>query len=409
LNRLAWLVALALAGGTAGYAEEARRTVFVVHTAGGADYRGSLRELNADWSVRVGDGGEGTQVAGPDVVSARRLGVPLPPMPAGEHVVFANGDRLPVTRLHLAGEKLRGRCPDLGGAEIEMPLGAVAVWWRTAPEAARAPDQFLRRLLTRDRKHDAVYLLNGDVLEGVLDTLDDKKVTLEVAKKTVATDLARVAALALSTEPTAGHRPKGLHARLTLEGGARLTLASAECRDGVAVQAKTAFGAPVRIPLGRVVALDWLGGRTVYLSDLKPVGFEEPLPYLGPDSVRWPPVADGSVDERDLRTGGSTYAKGVGMHSPGRLRYSLGGAYNHFEAVVGLDDKTGRRGSVLVRVLGDGKPLDIGFAGELTAKNGPVRLQANVSGVKELTLEVEVGRGGNVQDHVDWGDARLTR
>jgi hypothetical protein len=151
LNRLAWLVALALAGGTAGTAEEARRTVFVVHTAGGADLRGSLRELNADWSVRVGDGGEGTRVAGPDVVSVRRLGVPLPAMPAGEHVVFANGDRLPVTPLRLAGEKLRGRCPDLGGAEVEVPLGAVAVWWRTAPEAVRAPDQILRRLLAKDR------------------------------------------------------------------------------------------------------------------------------------------------------------------------------------------------------------------------------------------------------------------
>lgn len=389
-------------------ADEARHPVFVVHTADGADRRGPLRGLKADWSLRVDDGTAGTPLAGPDVVSARRSGVPLPPFPDGEHLVLTNGDRLPVTGLRLDGEKLRGHCPDLD-ADVELPLSAVAVWWRAAPDAATAPDRFLHRLSTRERKRDAAYLRNGDVVEGVLDALDDKAVSMEVEKKTVATDLARVAALALASEPSEAPRPKGLHARLTLEGGARLTLASAECPDGVSLRAVTTFGATLRLPLGRVVALDWLGGRTVYLSDLKPAGFDEPLPYLGVGGLRWPPVADGSVDERDLRLGGSTYAKGVGMHAPGRIRYRLGGAYRRFEAVVGLDDRTGRRGSVRVRVLGDGRPLDVGFSSELTAKTGPARLRADVAGVKELTLEVEIGRGGNVQDHVDWADARVIK
>jgi hypothetical protein len=403
------LAFMALAFGTARPAEHARPGVFVVHTADGVDHSGVLHELSVDWSLRVGEGGEGTKVAGPDVVSVRRLGVPLPPMPRGEHIVFANGDRLPVARLRLAGEKLRGECPDLRGSELEVPLGAVAVWWRAGPENARAPDQFIHRLLARERKRDAIYLLNGDVSEGVLDGLDATKASLEVEKKSVAVDLARVAAVALSSEPVPGLKPKGLHARLTLDDGARLTIRSAECPDGLTLRGTTAFGATFEVPLDRVVALDLLGGRSLYLSDLKPAGAEEPLPYLGPDSVRWPLVADGSVDERDLRTGGSTYAKGIGTHSPARVRYALAGAYRRFEAVVGLDDKTGRRGSVRIRVLGDGRPLDLGFADELTAKTGPVRLQADVSGVKELTLEVGVGRGGNVQDHVDWADARVIK
>jgi hypothetical protein len=401
------LPALAAATGLARPAEDARRAVFVVHTAGGADLRGSLRELSTDWSLRVGDGGDGSRVAGPDVVSARRQGLAQPPMPSGEHLALANGDRLPISGVRLDGEKLRGRCPDFGGAEVEVPLAAVAVWWRAAPEGVDAPDRFLRRLVATDRKSDAVYLLNGDVLEGVLDALDDKKVSLTVENKALATDLTRVAALAPSSEQVSGLRPKGLHARVTFDGGARLTLALAECTDGLALRGTAAFGASLRVPLGRVVALDWLGGRAVYLSDLKPAGFEEPLPYLGTDSVRWSPVTDGSVDGRDLRLGGSTYAKGVGMHSPGRLRYALGGEYRRFEAVVGLDDRTGRRGSVRVRVLGDGRALDARFSDELTANNGPVSLAADVTGVKELTLEVDVGRGGNVQDHVDWADARV--
>jgi NPCBM/NEW2 domain-containing protein len=408
---LSWLALAALACtiGPARPAEEAKRTIFVVHSATGADHRGSLRELNADWSLRVGDGGEGTRIAGADVVSARRLGAALPAMPGGEHLVFANGDRLPITRLRLDGEKFHGRCPDFGGAEIEAPLATVAVWWRADPESIAEPDHFLRGLLAKDRKSDALYLLNGDVLEGVLESLDDKKVSLEVDKKSVSTDLTRVAALALSSESSVGLRPKGLHARLTLDGGARLTLASAECRDGLALRGTTVFGAPLRVPLGRVVALDWLGGRTVYLSDLKPVGIEELFPYLGTDSIHWPPVADGSVAKRDLRLGGSTYAKGVGMQSSWKIRYNLAGNFRRFEAVAGLDDKTGRQGSVRLRVLGDGRPLNIGFDEELTAKNGPVQLRADVTGVKELTLEVDIGRGGIVQDHLNWGDARVIR
>jgi len=395
------------AGGYVRPSEEARRSLFVVRTADGAEPRGTLRELAADWSLRLADGGDGTRIAGRDVVSVRRVGVPLPPMPGGDHLVLANGDRLPLVGLRLDGEKLRGRCPDFGGVELEIPLAAVALWWRTAPDGMRAPDQFLRRILAADRKRDALYLLNGDVFEGALDSLNDKQVSLEIDKRSVATDLSRVAAVALGSEPAAAASPKGLHARLTLDGGTRLTLASADCPDGLALRGTTTFGAAVRVPLGRVVALDSLGGRAVYLSDLKPAGFDEPLPYLGGDSIRWPPIVDGSVDERDLRVGGSTYAKGIGMHSSGRLRYNLRGAYRRFEAVIGLDDKTGRRGSVRIRVLGDGRPLDVGFADELTAKNGPVRLQADVTGVQELTLAVDAGRGGNVQDHVDWADARV--
>ena len=58
----------------------------------------------------------------------------------------------------------------------------------------------------------------------------------------------------------------------------------------------------------------------------------------------------------DLRLAGSTYDKGIGLHSESRLTYALNRNYQWFESLVGLDDQTGRRGSVLIEVLVDGKP-----------------------------------------------------
>ena len=118
---------------------------------------------------------------------------------------------------------------------------------------------------------------------------------------------------------------------------------------------------------------------------------------------------DGNVAEHDLAVGGSTYDKGISLHSHGRLSYRLAGPYRRFEALVGLDDKDGRDGSVRVRVLADGKVLDLGAERELTARSGPLAISVPVEGVRELSLEVQFGALGDVQDVVDWVDARLVK
>jgi hypothetical protein len=123
-------------------------------------------------------------------------------------------------------------------------------------------------------------------------------------------------------------------------------------------------------------------------------------------------VADGSVAGRDLRLGGSTYDKGLGMHSESRLTYTLDGGYRRFEAVVGLDEQTGRGGRVRIQVLVDGRPQALGWDKELTLADGPRAVRVDLTGARELTLVVAFrngGRGPDAQDHVNWGDARLIR
>ena len=71
-------------------------------------------------------------------------------------------------------------------------------------------------------------------------------------------------------------------------------------------------------------------------------------------------MRDGSAAGLDLRLAGSTYDKGIGLHSHSRLSYAVPRDCRRFEALVGLDDRAGRRGSGRIRVLADGKPLDLG-------------------------------------------------
>ncbi|MGH9675741.1 MAG: NPCBM/NEW2 domain-containing protein [Candidatus Acidiferrum sp.] len=380
----------------------------VVRTTNGTELRGVLQSLKSDGTLSVAVDSKAQQIAGDNVVTLRQVAQKLPPFPVGEQAVLVNGDRFPVEGVGLEGDKLRMRGA-LFGKAIQLPLAAVAVWWRTAPDDVELPDRFLRRLATKDRRRDLVHLRNGDVLEGVLEAIDQGKIQIEVNKKSVTAKLNQVAAVAPASESTNALAHKGFAILLTLTNGVRLTLASAASADGVQLDAVTVFGAKIHVPLMEVAALDYLNDGIVYLSDLKSVSGNEAAPYLGTDSFPWPVVANANVMERDMRLAGSTYAKGLGLHSPARVRYALNGSFRRFEARVGLDDVTGRRGSVRIRVLGDGKPLHIGFDQELTAKNGPIKVRANVAGVKELTLQVDCGRGGDVQDHVNWAGAKVIR
>src|SRR5262245_59234838 len=133
-SRLAvtFLAAVLLAGAAAWSAPEP--PVFRLALADGTTAAGPFDELGDSWSVRL-DGSPPRQVAGADVLTLRRAGAPRPPFPAGEQVVFTNGDRLPGHLLELAGERLRLRAHLGKEQELSVPLTSLTVIWWAAPDA----------------------------------------------------------------------------------------------------------------------------------------------------------------------------------------------------------------------------------------------------------------------------------
>jgi hypothetical protein len=395
------LVMLLLSGSTI-HAQAPSPPLFDLHTAEGLIASGSLEHLHEDWSVSV-NGKKTIQVRGSDLVSLRQSKTPIPPAPRGERVVLTNGDQLAGTAKALRAERLLFQ-PAGTEQELTLPISAVSLLCFPAADGGDDSDLLRRRLPLQRRDADSVLLGNGDLMEGTLTALDAGMIRIE-SKSGKALTIARdkVAALALTRALARSLGTKAAYGRLVLGNGSRLSLVSART-EGDELVAKTLFGATLRVPVRQMVGLDMRQGRAVYLSDLNPRRYEH-TPYLG---VRWPYTLDTSIARNELRVAGSTYDKGIGMHSESRLTFNLGGQYEWFEAWVGLDERTGSEGSVVVGVVVDGKSIALGTK-ELTGRDKPLPVRVRVADARELTLEVLFGRHGDVQDHVDWVDARLIK
>jgi NPCBM/NEW2 domain-containing protein len=386
--------------------DEAKKPIFTVQTTRGDLVKGNWRQLKPDWSVRIGEA-DGTLISGSQVLSVRRADGPLPPLPMENHLILANGDRIPFRDLRLIEEKFHFRHVNLeDGKDAVLPLSAVSVLWYIAPDKNLDAEKLRRRLTSTKRTRDTVCLRNGDIVAGILTSLDAENTVVEVDKRRVTVKTPQLAYIAFNTELADYLRPKGTYARLILcdnrpGHGGRISF-TAPSADESTLTGTTVFGARLRVPLRDVAALEPNLGNSIYLSELKESKYSF-QPFL--DSV-WPFTLDGNVAGHDLLLAGSTYDKGIGMHSQSRLSYRLSGAYRRFEATAGLDDKDGRGGAVRLRVLVDGRTL---LDRTITSRDGAVPISLSVEGVREMTLEVDFGRDGDVRDVVDWADARLVR
>jgi hypothetical protein len=394
-------------------AREGGEPVFAVDTTGGTTAAGPLRKIGEDWSVRLG-GDKPALVAGAEMVSLVRQGLLLPPRPVTQQVILGNGDRLPLEAaapLRVTGDTLECtphsplRLP--GNQQLHLPVAAVSLLWIAAPDATEEPAVLIRRLLAARRSKDVVLLRNGDQVEGTVTSLDRMcTCRLEAGKKTLEVPFGRVSALAFSTELLARPRTKGPFGHLVIASGARLDLASATVDvDRQILRGKMLLGTAIEVPLDQVVSLYVREGNVVYLSDLEPRAYEH-TPYFG---IGWPLVKDESVVGAELQLAGSTYDKGLGMHSQSRVSYNLAGKYSWFEAVVGVHATSGQRGRARVKVLVNGKAQDLGLDKEITVRDHPLAIRIDVRTARELTLCVDFGRLGDAQGQVDWANARLIK
>ena len=118
------------------------------------------------------------------------------------------------------------------------------------------------------------------------------------------------------------------------------------------------------------------------------------------------PHANQSVEGRKMSINGQAYEEGIGTHADSVFILDLAGKAKRFTAQVGIDDEVADKGgSVVFRLLGDGKEL---YNSGLVRNHQPARpVDVDLAGVKNLTLMVEGGEDGINFDHADWANARI--
>jgi hypothetical protein len=173
--------------------------------------------------------------------------------------------------------------------------------------------------------------------------------------------------------------------------------------DRAAARFATSLGFEAGVPLADLLVMRVHSDRLVYLSDLAPAS-ERGEGRLHP---AWPMRRDRSVADRPISIGGRPFEKGLGVHSRTELVYEINGEYGSFAATIGIDDAVRPRGSVVFRVLGDGRELY--DSGLVTGTEEARDIIVDLTGVGRLTLLVDYGDGLDLADQADWGGARLLK
>jgi hypothetical protein len=359
----------------------------------------NLQALASDGTITVA----GVKIVGDEWYSVRRSPGLLPPWPRGPHIELVNGDRITGTVVSADGDSLRLSLPVRGPEQIvRIPLSALRAAWIT-----RRPEDDPAWLFA-PRKRDVIQSRNGDLTLGAIAGIDpDRKlIRYQAEGKEQQLPLSRIATIGFNTDLARARRPKGQFYRLTLSDGTRLSATDVSF-DGTTWSVQTLFKDSIRIPASNLISIDKEQGNTAWLSDLKPTDYQ--YQSFGDETFNWSADRSVSGDALRLKTaaGESTFDRGIGLHAECSITFSLAGKYKRFETLTGLDARSGMRGDAVIAITVDGKEQSLDGKGRLTFAGGPIAINLDVTGAKELKIAIRNGNGGNVQDHVDLAEARL--
>jgi len=353
------------------------------------------------WKLRFNNGGTAREIAASDLVAWGGFVEPNDPL----RIILAGGGLIVVDSVKIDKDQLHAQSQVFGAVKLPLELIAGVVF--RPPFAHSAGDQLLTHIGSSAGQTDRVLLDNGDELTGTIASLVDATLDLETDAGRVDVALPKVAALIFNPTLVYKSRPSGLRALVGYRDGSRVTAMSLSAIKNVA-QVKLAGGVELKSTTDAIVALQPLGGRAVYLSDLTPASYRH-IPYL---QLSWPYQADRSVLGGQLRAGEKLVPKGLGMHSPARITYDLGQSFRRFQAELAIDAEAGRRGSVVFRVFtddGSGAWQERATSETIRGDQPPVPISVDLIGAKRLSLLVDYADRGDELDHADWLNARLIR
>ncbi|MEZ6017198.1 MAG: NPCBM/NEW2 domain-containing protein [Planctomycetota bacterium] len=331
----------------------------------------------------------------------------------------------------VGGDRLRGRVRggegdalwvDLGGVELALSIDTI----QSVLFEARIPRQSTQAPAPLAGT-DVLYISAGtsaertqglDRAEGLVEAFTADGVDFEdsrVGRRTY--PWSRVAALFIAAVDGEAARPaptsEGAEALepvlVGLAQGGRLS-GRLRRMDATQVELVRPSGAVLVLPAALVTEVVLADGSFEFLSELE-VSDAGPVSLFGDDlGFTWPHRIDRAVDGGPLSVMGQIESRGIGVHAPSRLTWRLTGPYARLRLAAAVDDSglgTDRGGSVVFRVLGDGREL--WKSGLVRANQAPTLAPTiDLRGISELTLEVDPS-GDFVLDRANWLRPLLVR
>jgi alpha-galactosidase len=153
------------------------------------------------------------------------------------------------------------------------------------------------------------------------------------------------------------------------------------------------------------------GSLTVVVPDSPPSGatYLSDHTWLSATSGWRTPQLDQSVGGGSIRMGGTSFAKGIGVASPSRVDYFLGGNCTRLSGTVGIDDAVNNvgpeGGTATFAVVADAQPR---YESGLVDRTATHTFDVDLTGVRVLSLQVGDGGDGGYNDRADWAGLQLT-
>ncbi len=329
-------------------------------------------------------------------------------------ITFAEGEDTPARRtgvFHLSnGDLIHGRILNTdddsllvdtpGWGEIAIPLDALAGIDRAKSFEASYIESARWLQDKEGNGEDRVLLTNGDVLRGVVSSIDAESLSIESASGESKVALRLVVAIRFAETTRA--LAVGPRCIVLLRDGGRITSGSLAW-DAGRLSLKPWNGSRIDVPVDRIARLEFEGGRWSWLGDHRPISYEH-TPML---SLAWELQVNRNVAGGPMVVGGERYAHGIGVHSRCSITFDLEGAYKEFVTSFGLDDTSGMLADVSVAIRIDGQPRYDKNHVRPGNLYGPVRL--DLHGAKTIELMVDFGENGDLQDRFDWVEPALVR
>jgi hypothetical protein len=351
-----------------------------------------------DHGVRVAsdDGSNAQTVVWDQILELDRTGpAVMGQPPPGRFALHLNGgDALNGNPVSITADTITWSQPLLGRLQIpEDKAGAIV----RVGQAVNGLDEA--------RRADAVRLMNGDSTSGVVSGLDSTGVSIQPAGADAAANISldKVAAILLADPDPLAAAAVGW--RVWLADGSSLTVPLARLDQTAGARLQIGFSEQhlSAVDTAAVACIEQINGPVRWLTSLTPT---EVIyhPYL---EENFPPRFDHPVDDPNvsIRAKFPPFRHGIGVHSYTRLAYAVPEGFHAFrtqfqiEPIVGADQT---RADVPARILVDGKVVrDFPHV-----RSGPAgeAVMVDVSGAKELSLEVDFGDELNAQGRFLWLD-----